>query len=295
MREMEGLSYAELASALDVSVPAIKSLLVRARIGLVEAIEARDTACTEIRDDLDAARVRGVRASGRARKHLRECNGCREYRSALRTVREGLAALSPGPGPLTTALKLIGLGGAGGGAAATSAGGAGIAVGGGAVATGTAAKVVAVVCCAAVVGGGAVEVKQIASAPPAEPPAAAAKAAAAPVAPAASAKPDPAVRRPAPPPERRASVRRARPAPAEEISVEHPPVPLAAATPAHGGSAEAPAELESASGGVLAPDVAVEEPAAAEPATGESPTAEPAQSAPTAQDAAEPAAPPPGR
>ncbi|HWI74116.1 MAG TPA: sigma-70 family RNA polymerase sigma factor, partial [Baekduia sp.] len=80
MREMEGLSYNDLAAALDVTVPAVKSLLVRARVGLVEAIEARDTACVEIRDDLDSAFSRGVRASGRSRKHLRECSGCREYR-----------------------------------------------------------------------------------------------------------------------------------------------------------------------------------------------------------------------
>ena len=37
MRELEGLSYGDLAAALDVTVPAVKSLLVRARIGLVEA------------------------------------------------------------------------------------------------------------------------------------------------------------------------------------------------------------------------------------------------------------------
>src|SRR5919107_1862501 len=39
MREIDGLSYADLAGALDVTVPAVKSLLVRARIGLVEAAE----------------------------------------------------------------------------------------------------------------------------------------------------------------------------------------------------------------------------------------------------------------
>ena len=39
MRELDGLTYAELADALDTSVPAIKSLLVRARVGLVEAEE----------------------------------------------------------------------------------------------------------------------------------------------------------------------------------------------------------------------------------------------------------------
>ena len=52
MREIDGMSYADLADALDVTVPAVKSLLVRARIGLVEAAEARDTDCDVIRDDL---------------------------------------------------------------------------------------------------------------------------------------------------------------------------------------------------------------------------------------------------
>jgi RNA polymerase sigma factor (sigma-70 family) len=41
MREIDGMSYADLATALDVTVPAVKSLLVRARLGLVEAAEAR--------------------------------------------------------------------------------------------------------------------------------------------------------------------------------------------------------------------------------------------------------------
>ncbi|MDX6682972.1 MAG: hypothetical protein QOG94_3011, partial [Solirubrobacteraceae bacterium] len=90
MREMDGLSYAELAEALGVSLQAVKSLLVRARIGLVEAVEARDTACSEIRLDLADAFDRGVRASGLARRHLRDCDGCVAYRTQLRTVRHGL-------------------------------------------------------------------------------------------------------------------------------------------------------------------------------------------------------------
>ena len=157
MREMDGLSYAELAEVLGVSLQAVKSLLVRARIGLVEAVEARDTACVEIRADLADAFDRGVRASGRSRKHLRDCAGCTEYRAQLRGVRHGLAALSPGPGPLAAALKLLGIGGAAGGGAASSgaaAGGGAIVVAGG----GTAAKVTAVVCCAALAAGGAAEV-----------------------------------------------------------------------------------------------------------------------------------------
>ena len=164
MRELDGLSYAELADALDTSVPAIKSLLVRARIGLVEAGEARDAACVDIRADLVRAHGRGVRASGRSRRHLRDCDGCREYRQAMRGVDEGLAALLPGgPGPLATFAKLLGIGGASSGAAAGAGAGAGgtAAVAGGATAaTATATKVVAIVCCAAVVGGGAAEVRQ---------------------------------------------------------------------------------------------------------------------------------------
>ncbi len=160
MREMDGLSYAELGAALGVSLPAVKSLLVRARISLVESVEARDTDCREIRDDLASAFERGVRASGLARRHLRDCEGCIEYRAQLRAVRQGLNSLSPGGhGPLAAVLKLVGIGGAGSAGAASAGGGA--AAGTGAIAaagTGTAAKVAAVVCCAALTAGGAVEV-----------------------------------------------------------------------------------------------------------------------------------------
>ncbi|HEV8151617.1 MAG TPA: sigma-70 family RNA polymerase sigma factor [Solirubrobacteraceae bacterium] len=183
MRELEGLSYAELADALDITIPAVKSVLVRARLGLVEASDARDTACTEIRSELALAFDRGVRASGRSRRHMRDCAGCRDYRQALRGAHAGLGALSPGAGPLSTIAKLLGLGGAGSGAAAggtvaasggagagagaAAAGGGGLAAGAGTgaavaaggAATATATKVAAIVGAAAVVGGGAAEVK----------------------------------------------------------------------------------------------------------------------------------------
>jgi RNA polymerase sigma factor (sigma-70 family) len=163
MREMEGLTYKELSEALAVSVPAVKSLLVRARIGLVEAIEARDTACGDIRLDIAAAIDKGVRASGRARRHMRECAPCREYRTAMRGELKELSGLGGGGhGMLGTIAKVLGFGGAGSSAAA---GGGGAAVaGGGAVAT----KVAVIACCAAVVGSGAVEVHQATKSPPAQ-------------------------------------------------------------------------------------------------------------------------------
>jgi RNA polymerase sigma factor (sigma-70 family) len=164
MREIDGMSYADLAAALDVTVPAVKSLLVRARVGLVEAAEARNTDCTLIRADLVAAYDRGVKASGRARRHMRECSGCREYRTALRGVRTSFAALSPGvAGPLALLAKLGLGGGAAAGSGAAAGGSGGGAVAGGAVAGATACKVAAVVCTAAITAGGAVEVKRLAS------------------------------------------------------------------------------------------------------------------------------------
>jgi len=44
IRELDGLSYAELAEALDTTVPAVKSLLVRARMNLAAAAEEREAA-----------------------------------------------------------------------------------------------------------------------------------------------------------------------------------------------------------------------------------------------------------
>ena len=167
MREIDGLSYVELSAALGVTLPAVKSLLVRARIGLAEANEARDTACTEIRLDLVQAFDRGVRANGLARRHMRDCAGCVEYRAQLRGVSKGLSALSPGgPGFMGAAMKLLGLGGAGSAGAASAGGGA--AAGGGALAAASSAtvgKVAAVVCCAALTAGGAAEVRHVMSKP----------------------------------------------------------------------------------------------------------------------------------
>jgi RNA polymerase sigma factor (sigma-70 family) len=134
MRELNGLSYNEMADALGVTVPAVKSLLVRARVGLAQAGEARDTACEQIRLDLAAAHDRGVRAPGMARRHLKDCPGCRAYRSELRGVSRSIAAFVPGLGPVALLAKV--LGGLGGGSAAAGGSGAAVAGGGGAAVAG---------------------------------------------------------------------------------------------------------------------------------------------------------------
>ncbi|MGI8802375.1 MAG: RNA polymerase sigma factor, partial [Solirubrobacteraceae bacterium] len=97
MRELQGLSHAELALALDASVPAVKSLLVRARVGLLDAEEARAIPCAKIREDLAGTHDRRVKASAQAARHLLECPACRAYRAELRQTSRRLAALAPGP------------------------------------------------------------------------------------------------------------------------------------------------------------------------------------------------------
>jgi RNA polymerase sigma factor (sigma-70 family) len=178
MRELSGMAYQDLASALDVTVPAVKSLLVRARIGLAQASEARDTACAAIRADLAAAHERGVRASGLARRHMSDCVSCRAYRRELKALDARLAALVPALGPVALFAKLLGILGGGGGVTAgggAAAGGGVAAAGGGAAAAGTAAAgaagaglagisashVAAVVAVMAVGAGGAVEVGRV--------------------------------------------------------------------------------------------------------------------------------------
>jgi RNA polymerase sigma factor (sigma-70 family) len=179
LRELSGMSYTTLAVALDVSVPAVKSLLVRARMGLAAAGEARDTACSVIREELVLAHDRGARPGANVRRHLRDCSQCRHFRRSMRSVSRSLGAVTPALGPLGLLVKLLGGGGAaggglsgGGGAAiggsALTGGGGLVAAGGtvgtagllsGGLTTGTMGHVAAIVAAALITAGGAVAVR----------------------------------------------------------------------------------------------------------------------------------------
>lgn len=169
MRELSGMTYADVSGALGVTVPAVKSLLVRARVSLAQASEARNTACAKIREDLIVSHDRGVRTSGLARRHMRDCPDCRQFRSEVRGVNRGLAALAPTLGPLGVVANLLGFGGgsAAGGGAVASGGAAGGSAAAGAAGTGAVAStgllaggathVVTLLAAAVVTAGGAVE------------------------------------------------------------------------------------------------------------------------------------------
>lgn len=165
MRELTGMSYVELAGVLAISIPAVKSLLVRARVGLAQAAEARETACEKIRSELVLAHDCRRRPAALARRHLRDCAPCRDFRTEVRGISRQLAGMVPVLGPAGVLANLLGFG-SGGGAAAGSgaAAGGGTLAGGGLLATG-AGHAVTLLAAAAVTVGGAAEIQHSLSGP----------------------------------------------------------------------------------------------------------------------------------
>jgi RNA polymerase sigma factor (sigma-70 family) len=281
LREIDALSYDQIAEAMDTTVPSVKSLLVRARVSLAEAAEARLLTCDEVRVELGQVAEGLTRTTAPVRRHLKVCDRCRTFRVELRKTTRALAAVYP-LGPLVILKKLwfakAGVGGAGAaGAAATSgaAGGTGMAgvamtaaggiTAGGAVSAGVstlASKAAAGMAAAVIVTAGAVEVKHVSERQASPPAQVAAAPAPAPVA------PPPAVARPAVKPARRPQPK-AEPAPLVE------PVPVAPAPPV----AAVPVPVE------LVP------PPAAPPVQEESSTV---TVPPREEEPAEPTTPPPG-
>ena len=240
LREIDALSYDQIAEAMDTTVPSVKSLLVRARVSLAEAAEARLLTCGEVRVELGRVAEGLTRTTAPVRRHLKVCERCRTFRGELRKTTRQLAAIYP-LGPLVLLkgwLAKAGIGGAGaasagagaaatGGGAATGTGMAGVAVtaasgitAGGAVSAGVstlATKAAAGMAAAVIVTAGAVEVKHVSerhAAPPAQ------IAATAPA-------PAPAPATPAPLGPATKPARHAAPAPdTKPVPVEQPPAPV---------------------------------------------------------------------
>ena len=162
LREMDALSYEQIAEAMDNTVPSVKSLLVRARVSLAEAAEARLLTCDQVRLELGEIAEGLGKSTPPGRRHLKACERCRRFKGELRRTNRALAAIYP-LGPLVIFHKLVlvklgisaaagggsaggglglGLGGAAGGgvgAAGAGAAGTGAAAGGASIAAGAGA------------------------------------------------------------------------------------------------------------------------------------------------------------
>ncbi len=142
LREIDALSYEQIAHAMETTVPSVKSLLVRARISLAEAAEARKLSCAEVRMELGEVAEGLAKLSSPARRHVRGCENCRFFKKQLKENNHALAAILPvGPLLLIKKLLLTKLGTTASAGSAHVAGSAGATVGAGA---GAAASVGAV-------------------------------------------------------------------------------------------------------------------------------------------------------
>ena len=96
LREMDALSYEQIAEAMETTVPSVKSLLVRARVSLAEAAEARMLTCEEVRIELgEVAEGLRRRPGALVRRHLRACERCSNFKGQLGETSKALAAILP--------------------------------------------------------------------------------------------------------------------------------------------------------------------------------------------------------
>ncbi len=273
LREIDALSYDQIAESMETTVPSVKSLLVRARVGLAEAAEARKLTCEEVREELGEVAEGLKRMSPPVRRHLRDCDRCSAFRQSLKDTNKALALMLPiGPLLLMKKLFLAQMGttaSAGGSAAATTtaaaagsaaaAGGTGGAISAGAAAVAT--KAAATVAAAAIVTAGAVEVDQVSHRTPLRAPAAAVVAQAPVIKPAVKpTRTAPLVKptiKPAAPKD--ATSAADKPAPAEAVATT--PAPVAPETPAATEPTTPPATTPPAGGGTQEQVDAVQLPA----------------------------------
>ena len=130
LREMDALSYEQIAEAMETTVPSVKSLLVRARVSLAEAAQARMLTCEDVRLELgEVAEGLRRRPGPLVRRHLRACERCSTFKAQLGDTSKALAALLPigfAPLALLRKLAIVHLGhSAGAGSSASGAGAAG--------------------------------------------------------------------------------------------------------------------------------------------------------------------------
>jgi len=169
LREIDALSYEQIAEAMETTIPSVKSLLVRARVSLAEAAEARTLTCEHVREELGEVAEGLRRSTAPVRRHVRGCERCQGFKVQLRSTNKALAAVFP-VAPLLLFKKALlaqfgmtasaGAGGAAGAAAATVAATSGTSAMSAGIST-IATKTAATLAAAAIVTAGAVEVKHV--------------------------------------------------------------------------------------------------------------------------------------
>jgi RNA polymerase sigma factor (sigma-70 family) len=124
MRELSGLDFAEIGTALGTSPAVARQTLYEARLSLRQMDEGREMSCRTVMKvvsdgDGRVTRRRDIRA------HLRTCADCRRFRDAIGSRQRALGALAPLPAAAAAGILhgLLGSGSSAGGGLASALGG----------------------------------------------------------------------------------------------------------------------------------------------------------------------------
>jgi RNA polymerase sigma factor (sigma-70 family) len=152
MRELSGLSYEQIAEALETSAAVARQTLYEARVSLGQMSGGREMQCQEVMravSDEDGRRLR--RRDIRA--HLRSCESCRAFEAGISNRRRELAAVAPLPALASAGILQSLLGGGAGGSSGAVGGAGAVGAGAGKALAGTAAvKTAAAICAVAAIG-----------------------------------------------------------------------------------------------------------------------------------------------
>ena len=151
LAEVGDFSHEEIAGVLGCEVSKVKSLVFQARTALIDRRTARETPCSEIREQIATLRGGALRRSS-LRHHIEICPGCAEYREQVKRQRAMLAVALPVVP--SAALRSHVLGSIGIANASAAVGGAGGAGGAGLAAQGGVAAKIGIAAVLAVGGGG---------------------------------------------------------------------------------------------------------------------------------------------
>src|SRR5215207_1792294 len=94
MRELSGLSYEQIAEALEISGGAARQVVYEARVALQELEAGRDMECEHVRVAISERDGRVLRGR-KIRAHLRGCTPCSDFRLAIEARGSDLQLLAP--------------------------------------------------------------------------------------------------------------------------------------------------------------------------------------------------------
>ncbi len=114
LRELNDLAYVDIAAALQTTEQAARQSVYEARVMLMELQEGREMPCEDVRRLISERDGRLLRPR-RVRAHLKACDGCSGFRTAISERRSDLGVLAPPLPAAAAAAVLSALLGAGGG------------------------------------------------------------------------------------------------------------------------------------------------------------------------------------